>query len=497
MRSSRNYPACTPRQGGTDKSSGCHIPLLALLAFILLAGCARYEAKPLDMNATFPDDPQQVLVDPTTLRFPALAAHPFDSSDGLDAIETAVLAVVNNPDLRTARAEAGVSHAQAFAAGLLPDPQFSLSKDYPTKDIDGSNQMAHSYGLNYDLNVLLTYGATVDAAKAAVHQADLGLLWLEWQTASRARLLFARVTSGESLERLFEDDVTLLEKRQEQMDRALDAGQITMDVVGLDLAALADAKGRLSDQRRILAQDRHDLTLLLGLAAGTQLRLVGVAAPPSLDEKRVEARLTDLAFRRPDLLALKWGYESQDAEYRKAIINQFPALNLGFTQAADTSNVKTLGFNFTVSLPLFNRNRGNIAVAKATRQRLFDDFKARLATARFTVSRLLEDLRLVRARLKDLDDSLPRLERISTTTRAAADTGDLSEQMFLTLYETLNAKLAERIRLEQIQIEQRLALETMLGCDPSVLAKAVGPAAAGTETKDRGDAPPQSGETHP
>ncbi|EPR43088.1 outer membrane efflux protein [Desulfovibrio sp. X2] len=471
MRNAPGTAARGPRQARAATGSRPGAGLLAVLALALLAGCARYEAKPLDTHAALPDAPRKVLVDPASLPFPKLAGHVFDPGDGLDETETAMLAVVNNPDLRTARADAGVSHAQAFAAGLLPDPQVGLSEDFPLRDVPGSNYTAYSVGLSYDLNALLTHEVVLEAGRASVRQADLGLVWQEWQTASRARLLFARIVSGQRLERLLAADAALLEERQARMDRALDAGDVTAAAAGADLAALADATGRLSTQRRALAKDRHDLNLLLGLAPETRLELVGEPYSPSLDEGLVARRLADLAQRRADLLALKWGYESQDAKYRKAILDQFPALNLGFNRASDTSNVQTFGFSVTMSLPLFDRNRGNIAVAKATRERLYDDFQARLAQAGSDVARLLDDLRLLRARLAELDATLPRLDRAEAAARKAADAGEIDEQSYLSLHAARSAKLAERITLAQSLAEQRLALETTLGCDPSVLEK--------------------------
>jgi outer membrane protein TolC len=41
--------------------------------------------------------------------------------------EVAMIAVANNPDLKATRGQVGVAEAQAFAAGLLPNPQFSFA----------------------------------------------------------------------------------------------------------------------------------------------------------------------------------------------------------------------------------------------------------------------------------------------------------------------------------------------------------------------------------
>ncbi|HYR32880.1 MAG TPA: TolC family protein, partial [Burkholderiales bacterium] len=102
-----------------------------VVAVALLPGCVRYRAQPLDPGSTLPHRIPDLTIDARQMPRPELASHRFDPSDGLDFTEVAMLAVVNNPDLRTARADAGIWHAQAFAAGLLPDPQLSLTADVP------------------------------------------------------------------------------------------------------------------------------------------------------------------------------------------------------------------------------------------------------------------------------------------------------------------------------------------------------------------------------
>ena len=52
------------------------------------------------------------------------------------------------------------------------------------------------------------------------------------------------------------------------------------------------------------------------------------------------------------------------------MLEQFPNLSLTLAHARDTSDNKTLGPAIGFTLPLWNRNRGGIAVAKATREQL-------------------------------------------------------------------------------------------------------------------------------
>src|SRR4051812_7767772 len=95
----------------------------ALILFATaVASCATYHEQPLGGVSTLPERIPDLSIDSRQMPMPELAAHCFDPTDGLDITEVAMLAVVNNPDLKVARAATGVAHAQAFAAGLLPDP---------------------------------------------------------------------------------------------------------------------------------------------------------------------------------------------------------------------------------------------------------------------------------------------------------------------------------------------------------------------------------------
>src|SRR3979411_648576 len=96
-----------------------------------LSGCVPYSHQPLNTRSTLPDRIPDLTIDPRQMPMPDLAAYAFDPAAGLDMTEVAMLAVVNNPDLRVARANAGIAHAQAFAAGLLPDPRLSVGTDFP------------------------------------------------------------------------------------------------------------------------------------------------------------------------------------------------------------------------------------------------------------------------------------------------------------------------------------------------------------------------------
>src|ERR1700704_5482706 len=152
---------------------------LGLLLTRRLSGCATYAHQPLNTRSTLPDRIPDLTIDSRQMPSPDLAGHTFDPSDGLDMTEVAMLAVVNNPDLRVARANAGIAHAQAFAAGLLPDPLLNFGVDAPLAGAAAITS-AFNLGLSYDVIALLTQAPRRAAAQQDATKTDLNVLWQEW-----------------------------------------------------------------------------------------------------------------------------------------------------------------------------------------------------------------------------------------------------------------------------------------------------------------------------
>src|SRR6185437_13161862 len=124
-----------------------------LAACIGMAGCATYHPLPLG-SGHGPNSVADVTVPVASMPTAALRAYPFDPANGLDVTEVAMLAVANDPQLEVERDKAGVAHAQAFAAGLLPDPQLNYEHDRPAADSPPGTTTAYTAGLTFDLGNL-------------------------------------------------------------------------------------------------------------------------------------------------------------------------------------------------------------------------------------------------------------------------------------------------------------------------------------------------------
>ena len=438
--------------------------IVALLCTAPLAGCTLYHPKPLPTSPSLQERVPRRAVTAELLSVPVLRNHPFNPDDGLDITETAILAVVNNPDLRTQRDGRGIARAQLLAAGILPNPQLTAGLDHPTNSAAGLMN-AYSLGISYDLGALITRSAAVGSARAAADKVDWGLIWQEWQVVQKARLLFIQITAQEERLGLLDRYQKLLADRARRTEEALREGNLTLDMVTGNQTELQAVQTRCHELERTVHQERQDLNALLGLAPTVLLRLTGPPLLPEVPPVQLQRALQLLPRRRPDLLALQAGYASQEEQFRQAVLAQFPALNLGVTRARDTSGINTTGIGVTMTLPIFDRNQGAIAVARATRRQLYDEYQARLNAAYGEVAALQEQQALLTRQLAAVHRELPTLKETARRARAALAAGEIDTNQAVALQGPWFEKRLEALSLAQTELEQRAMLLTLVGAD--------------------------------
>lgn len=437
----------------------------SILALAGLAGCASYQPQALGPVPAPPSRPADVRVDAAALPFAQLAGYRFDPSDGLDETETAMLAVANNPDLRLARDDAAIAQAQAFAAGLLPDPQLALSRDLSNTSSGPDASRAFGVGLSYDINPLVQRVSGVRAARAEARKTSLVLLWQEWQVVSQARLLYTRLMHGRRLLAVLEDGQRLARDQAGRLAQARERGLLANDTVLPALASLQDIDKQLYDARRQAGQNARDLNILLGLDAAAEVPLQpGGAFPPAAAPDDV---LADLRARRPDLQALEAGYAAQDQRYRGAVLAQFPALNVGLTRARDSGSIDSTALGVTMSLPFLNGNRGNIAIERATRRKLYDEYRQRVQASRAEIAALLRQRTLDEEQLGRTRAAVAQLAAALARTDAAFRAGTADMLAYVGARTALMARQVEQVNLEQQVAEQGVALQTLLGVAPA------------------------------
>lgn len=450
------------------RDHGRREPLLLALMVSGLSGCASYQAKPLDQGtvdtALTAPKIEAVRMAAANFRHPLIASIVIDGRDGFSPDEIASMVVITSPQLRALRDQRGVLQAQVLQAGILPNPQLGYSFDHPTTGNEPGLVNGRSLGLSWEVTSLLGQKDRVASARNTGEAFDLSLAWQEWQAAQDARLRAFRILSLRvrlPLLRSVEADLT---DALASIKAAADRGYKTAgDVTTASEAWLAAQTARLTGEQDYLSE-RTALNLALGQPAEAEIVLKPAALFPELAAGVVSASLLDgLEKRRLDLVALALGYESQEANLRAAIKAQFPKIGLSFARVNDTSDVRTHTYGVTIDLPLFDRNQGNIAIARATRRQLFDEYTARVAEARGDIALLLGKLSAAHAQLEADRAALPELERLVAAYKKALQSHNAEASAYRDARALLISRQIDESNLRQQVLELGVALEIATG----------------------------------
>jgi outer membrane protein TolC len=433
-----------------------------------LGGCVFYHPKPLaapDVEGIL-DSPDRAELGRKAeqLHHPLLPPVKLDFGAPLTGPEIQAIAVIANPDLRALRTQQGVADAQVFASGLLPDPQVSLGFDKLLTPLNQGYSNAYAGSVSLDLLAALAVRPTErQAAKAAAQQLRDDIAWQEWTTAGQARLLAVRLVYQVKAKELAH---RALDQAQRALTRALTAaraGDLAADEIELRRIAAADARDRALIADRDMDTSRLDLNQILGLKPDETLVLAEVPQlrdwqHPSADQLFVDARA-----KRLDLTALAEGYRGQEASLHRAILGQYPKLGITINRASDTSNVHTLGPAVNFDLPIWNRNRGAIAGAKADRTRLRAEFAARLHQTRADIAALVASLDRDEQARKALAEQMPEIERIARAMEDASNRHDVTQPTAEAARSAALDKQIALLALEQSCAEERIALALAVG----------------------------------
>ncbi len=411
-----------------------------------LSACAVYHAVPLPQAST-------------------LGAEPPQATMNLSAVDR--YAIAHSPDLAVERRRAEVSMAQAYQGGLLPDPQVSASVDHPTVHRLG---LANGYalGLAEDLQALLTEPSRAEGAEARQQQARLELLWAEWQTLQRATSLYVHKIYADDKLAVLRRTASILLEQARHSTHALKRHGTSIDVAGVDLSAALDITSQKDSAARAAVATDADLKALLGLAPTASLKLDNPGDPPAISREDVEKALKLVRQTRPDLLALQAGYHAQDEAVRTAILQQFPAINLGFNRASDTSNIQSNGLGVTLNIPIFGSTQAKIRLERATREQLRAEYQARLDQTTADAWRIWQTLVLLRSNVDRLAKSVPALQKMATTSQRAYSAGNLPPATYALIETSLSARQGELFDLRATLWDDTIALRTLLAMSPLV-----------------------------
>src|SRR5438034_1139235 len=335
-----------------------------------------------------------------------------DLRRGIGPDDAATIALYSNPALRAIRDRRRLASAQVIQAGILPNPVVSYARDFVTGGNTAGTVTAYNLTAAWEFTALIPFLPKQTAARKSFRSVDLDVAWQEWQIAVNARTAVYRVLSLDAQIARAREATEGLQQSSDAMRKAVDAHEKTV----LDLAAVEsatqDSRATMLALEQEFEKQRLGLNKILGVEPETKVALrTGLTLPTRLAPPSQRELSDNVESRRLDLLGLRQGLESQNATVRAAILAQFPKMSVAFVKASDTTNVHTTGFNVAVDVPIFDRNQGNIAAERATRQRLRDEYNQRVFEARSDIAGAIADIHLLGRQIAAAEEALPVLEK--------------------------------------------------------------------------------------
>lgn len=445
-----------------------YLRALAFISALALSACSHFQARLLK-EATIQQQlrtpsVEQLTVQASKIKHPILKTLNFNLQDGLSPDEAAILAVIRNPELRALRDQQGIASAQLLQAGLLPDPQVSYSFAAPSAGTTLNTNNAFGIGLSWEVTALIWRQHKITAAVKDKNSVDLNIAWQEWQFSQAAKLAAVQLIIYRQQLSFLQTMAQRLEDNRVRIQQAADQGLVT------ELQRVAAISAKNINDNNLLAvkqkiqQQQQQLKRAIGLSPDEIIRLQQDMELSIQQNLPVYKDLVKgLEHRRLDLMALKLAYESQEERLHIAILQQFPKISIGFDHARDNSNLYTLGFGVSMTLPVFDRNQGQIALDRATRQQLFDQYSNRLFQARSDIAELLVTMTAINHQIESVTRTIPDLMQLLKAYRTAIATGQVDVLNYYSTWNTLTQKKIDILSLT-LQLKQaEIALEVASG----------------------------------
>lgn len=334
-------------------------------AALVMASCQSYQAEPLDREKHRQE-------------WEARQPSPFRAGDDgytgepdaratkkslgvpLTLAQAERTALLFNPGLRQARAEAGVSAATAAYAGRLADPTLELGIASLLKG--GASPWTLGLGVGFSIPLSGRLGAEKDLAREGVTLALAQAAELEYQVTVELRREWVAAEYLWIVIDTLGEVAILMDNAKSRTTAAREAGRMsTSEAAVFDLElALISSEIRSLEAEFTLATQR--IRTLMGLPVSYQFS-------PVVRQRATEITRTApnlVPATHPTLLVHQARYAQAEAALRLAIEKQYPDLSLTPGVEWDQGEPKG-GIGLSIPIPVIDGNRREIAEARAAR----------------------------------------------------------------------------------------------------------------------------------
>jgi cobalt-zinc-cadmium efflux system outer membrane protein len=380
-------------------------------------------------------------------------------------------ALTQHPVIEAARARVTAARGSRRTAGTLPNPIATYGVEdtsFPGQEPAPDLEAERSAYVTFPLEALFQRRPRIDRADEGVRAAEAELATAERHTAREVARAFYRVALAQVAVVAAEENRSAVERLVEYLRvRVAEGASPEADLIRAEVERDQTAtEVTLADVDLVRA--RSDLQPFLG------------SPPPSLDTLRVTVAEPSLASAplatleqftrhgslRPELVSAraKVGAAQAAVAYERRLVIREAGASFGLKR---TNGVNSMIAGLSVSVPIFDRNRGEID--RATAEHLAAERELawieRVVTAEVTGA--YEVARRLSARVSDLQRTfLSRAEESSRITLAAYQEGGATLLQVLDATRTLAAARLSYSRAVFAQRESLFELMIAAGYDP-------------------------------
>ena len=312
-----------------------------------------------------------------------------------------------DPRIRAGAEVLQQARSDLWTASLVPNPTLGtggsllpLGQPFNVDHQGGPPQF--DVGLAFPIDWLLfgKRAAAVDSARAGVDVAAAEFADLVRQRLAATVSAFYTVVAAKALLDLARQDFESFERLQhvtEDLVRLGGSGSIEIDRVRV---SVLDSQREVRRREADLATAKAALLAQLGRnTPATDFDVEGQLDVPSpVPPLSAESAFNLAEQYRPDLVAARLRVERANAEAHHAETQAFPDLapHVGYTRqfqekAIGFPDVNAYGVGVDMSLPLFDRNQGNIQKARSVVAQSGNDLRAQLVAVRAEIEQATRD----------------------------------------------------------------------------------------------------------
>ncbi len=319
--------------------------------------------------------------------------------------EALSIAFAHSPALRAQHSALGETRAGLVGAKTYPhNPEIVL--ELVDRDSPGSSTVDRSVSLSQEIELAGQRRKRIAVADAELAAAEAAFLHQRCLLALQVESVFGEAIRTRELLAVAETDAALARDMLDFSTRRLARGAGTQIEVNLAHASSGRAERRVQQARAAYTEARSRLAEVVGRDPAAPPEPLGdlpIAEDESLSLSELLARAKE---QRADLRSLGLVGQAAEAEIRLALAEGRPRLTVGAFVGREERTEDLLGISLGVSVPLFERNQGRIAAARAARERLIQERAAMALTIERQVTTAFARLQGARAAARQLQDQV-------------------------------------------------------------------------------------------